>query len=72
MSNGMRDLLLSRWQQVRDGLRDTAARFDDAELAVRPTDGLYTVGETLLHIAHEEEIEVRYGITRALPEVPPA
>ena len=50
----------------------TAARFNNAELAFRPAEGLYTVAETLLHVAHEEEIEVRYGITRALLELPPA
>jgi len=71
MSEGLRDLLLSRWQHVRDGLRDTAVRFTDAELAFRPAEGLYTVAETLLHVAHEEEIEARYGITRALTELPP-
>jgi uncharacterized damage-inducible protein DinB len=30
------------------------------------------VAQLLLHIAHEEEIEVRYGITRELSEVPSA
>jgi uncharacterized damage-inducible protein DinB len=72
MSDDLRDLMLSRWQQVRDGLRETANKFSDAELSFGPADGAYTVAERLLHIAHEEEIEVHYGITRALPDVPPA
>ena len=72
MTTAVRDLLLSRWQGVRDGLLDTARKFSDADLTFRPTAGLYTVAETLLHVAHEEEIEVRYGITRTLPEVPEA
>jgi len=57
---------------VRDGLRETAARCADDELGFRPADRLYSVGETLLHVAHEEEIEVRYGITRGFAELPPA
>jgi len=72
MSEGLRDLMLSRWQQVRDGLLETASKFTDADLTFRPADGGYSVAETLLHVAHEEEIEVRYGITRALSDIPPA
>jgi uncharacterized damage-inducible protein DinB len=72
MSEGLRDLLLSRWQQARDGLLDTARKFSDAELTYRPASGLYSVAETLLHVAHEEAIEVHYGITGAVPGVPPA
>jgi uncharacterized damage-inducible protein DinB len=63
--------MLSRWEQARDGLLDTARKFSDAELKYRPASGLYTVGETLLHVAHEEAIEVHYGITGAVPGVPP-
>jgi uncharacterized damage-inducible protein DinB len=72
MSYALRELMLGRWQQVRAGLLDTARKFRDAELTYRPASGLYTVGETLLHVAHEEAIEVHYGITGAVPGVPPA
>jgi uncharacterized damage-inducible protein DinB len=72
MTEALRDLLLSRWQLVRDGLHETALKLDAAELAFRPATGAYTAGETLLHVAHEELIEVHYGITGALDGVPPA
>jgi uncharacterized damage-inducible protein DinB len=63
--------MLSRWRQAREGLHETALKFDDAELAFRPAAGSYSVAETLLHVAHEEQIEVGYGITGVLDGVPP-
>ena len=72
MSEGLRDLIEARWRLTRAGLLETALKFSDSELTYRPATGLYSVAETLLHVAHEEEIEVRYGVTRTLNEVPPA
>jgi len=72
VSEGLRDLIEARWRLTRAGLLETALKFSDSELTYRPATGLYSVAETLLHVAHEEEIEVRYGVTRALSEVPPA
>jgi len=68
----MRDLLLSTWAQVRAGLIATIGKFSDEELSYRPAPRGYSVAETMLHIANEEEGEIRYGITRELPEFPPA
>ncbi|HLG11263.1 MAG TPA: hypothetical protein VI876_05835 [Dehalococcoidia bacterium] len=41
----MRDLLLQKWAQVRIGLLDTIAKFEDAELGYRPFDKAYSAGE---------------------------
>ena len=68
----VRDLLLSKWSQIRAGLLATTDKFSDEELTYRPVTRGYTVAETMLHIANEEEGEVRYGITGELPEFPPA
>ncbi len=68
----MRDLLLSKWAQVRGGLLATIEKLSDAELAYKPFAKGYSVAETLLHIAHEEDIELRYGLARGLMEFPPA
>lgn len=58
----MRDLLLKKWAQVRTGLLDTIAKFEDAELGYRPFDKAYSAGELMLHVAHAEDIEVRYAL----------
>jgi uncharacterized damage-inducible protein DinB len=65
-------MLLSKWAEVRFGLAETIEKFTDAELTFWPFAGGYSVAETILHIAHEEEIEAGYGLTRRLPEMPPA
>lgn len=49
----------------------TLRKFSDDELAYVPFPNAYSAGKLMLHIAHEEEIEVRYGITRELSEIPP-
>jgi uncharacterized damage-inducible protein DinB len=66
----MHDLLSSTWAQVRSGLLATFDKFSDDELSFRPAANGYSVGETLLHIANEEDGEVRFGITRELSEFP--
>ena len=68
----MRDLLSSNWAGVRAGLLATADKFSDEELQFRGTPNAYSVAETLLHIANEEDGEIRYGITRELPDFPTA
>ncbi len=45
-------------------------KFSDEDLAFRPAANTYSVAETLLHIANEEDGEVRYGLTRELSEFP--
>jgi uncharacterized damage-inducible protein DinB len=65
------ELLLVKWAQVRAGLLETIERFSDAELAYRPFEGAHSVGEIILHIAHEEDIEVRYGLAKQAADLPP-
>ena len=65
-------LLLSKWNQVRSGLLSTIEKFSDEELGYRPFPSAYSVAELLLHIAHEEAIEVSHGAAQALAEFPPA
>ena len=66
------DELLVRWAAVRAGLLATAGKFTEADLDYVPVAGGNSVAQLLLHIAHEEEGEIRYGITRELAEWPPA
>lgn len=68
----MHGLLTSRWAEVRTGLLSAADRFSDDDLSFRPAPGGYSVAETLLHIANEEDGEIRFGMTRELPEFPSA
>ncbi|HZQ05094.1 MAG TPA: DinB family protein [Anaerolineae bacterium] len=63
--------LLEHSRSVRGELLTTARKFSDRELGYCPFPNRHSVGQLLLHIAHEEEIEVRYGITREWSEVPP-
>jgi uncharacterized damage-inducible protein DinB len=64
--------MLEKWAAVRAGLLDTIEKFTDADLAFWPFPGAYSVAETILHIAHEEAIEIGWGLSRRLPEMPPA
>ena len=66
----MRDVLLSTWAQVRAGLLTTLEKFSNEELSFRPVAKGYSVHEIALHIANEEDGEVRFGLTRELPEFP--
>ena len=67
----LNELIVSKWEQVRAGLLTTIEKFSDEDLSYRPFPSAYSVGELMLHIAHEEDIEVRYGVTRELTELPP-
>jgi uncharacterized damage-inducible protein DinB len=67
-----RDLLLTAWGGVRDGLIATIEKYGDDELGFRAFPRGYSVAETVLHIAEEEDGEVRYGITRELAGFPEA
>jgi uncharacterized damage-inducible protein DinB len=62
-------LTLNKWVQVREGLAATIDKFSDQELSFRTPDGR-TVAEIMLHIAHEEAIEVSYAVTRELEALP--
>jgi uncharacterized damage-inducible protein DinB len=63
--------LIEHWRDVRGALYQTVLKYSDGELRFAPFPNMYTAGELMLHIAHEEEIEVRFGITREWTTVPP-
>lgn len=62
--------LIGYWEQVREGLFVTIKKFSERDLDYTPFPGGYSVAQLILHIAHEEEGEVRYGITREIPTWP--
>lgn len=62
--------LIARWQGVRAGLLTTIATFSPQELDYVALPGGYWVAQLILHIAHEEEGEIRYGLTRELSSWP--
>jgi uncharacterized damage-inducible protein DinB len=64
-------LTLNKWVQVREGLIATIDKFSDQELSFRTPDSR-SVAEIMLHIAHEEAIEVSYAVTRDLEALPDA
>jgi DinB superfamily len=68
----IKELMLAKWEQVREGLLATIEKFSDAELAYRSSANSYAVGETILHIAHEEDIEINHALTRSPSELPEA
>jgi uncharacterized damage-inducible protein DinB len=67
-----RDLMLTAWGGVRTGLIATVEKFGDDELGFRALPRGYSAAETVLHIAQEEDGEVRYGMTRELAAFPDA
>jgi uncharacterized damage-inducible protein DinB len=64
-------LTLNKWVQVREGLISTIDKFSDQELSFGTPDSR-SVAEIMLHIAHEEAIEVSYAVTRELEALPNA
>jgi uncharacterized damage-inducible protein DinB len=65
------DLTISKWVRIREGLLATIDRFLEQELSFQTPDGR-SVTEMVLHIAHEEAIEVGYAVTRELAAFPDA
>jgi uncharacterized damage-inducible protein DinB len=64
--------VITKWGQIRDGLRDTMDKFSEDELSYRPFERGYSVREIMLHIAQEELGEIQYGITAELDAFPEA
>ena len=62
--------LMSHWQAIRADLLETIDKFNDRELSYVSYEGAWSVGQILRHIAHEEEIEIHYGLTRQTTEFP--
>jgi uncharacterized damage-inducible protein DinB len=58
------------WSQIRGGLLETVDKFNDDDLNYVPFESGYSVGQIILHIAHEEHGEIQYGLTRKLGEFP--
>ena len=65
-------LLRSNWRQIRAKLTETIDCFEEEDLDYSHAAGHWTVRERILHIAHEEMIEVVYGTMRAVSEFPEA
>jgi uncharacterized damage-inducible protein DinB len=63
---------LVHWARVRAGLLETIGKFEPEHHAFRPFEGSYSVREIILHIAHEEEIEVLCGLAGARDAMPQA
>ena len=60
------------WEQVRLELFQAIDMLDDAMLDFVPREGLWSLGDTLRHIANAEEGWFRYVVERQYDEWPPA
>jgi uncharacterized damage-inducible protein DinB len=58
--------------RVRRGTLSTLDKFEKDELGWAPVGGGYSLREICLHIAHEEVIEISYGLSRDTPSLPDA
>jgi len=61
---------IGHWERVRQGTLATLDLFLEDELGFAPVAGGYTIREIALHIAHEEEIEILYGLARLASDLP--
>jgi uncharacterized damage-inducible protein DinB len=59
------------WGQIRDGLITSIDKFSDEDLGYIPLENGYSVRRIILHIAHEEQGEIQYGLTREMDDFPP-
>jgi len=59
--------LFKHWVDVRNGLFQTLDKLTDAQLDFRPREGLWSLKETVCHIASTEEGWFRYAVTHELP-----
>ncbi len=62
--------LFAHWEEVRAGLLATLDQFDDVDLAFRPFETSWSVGQIMLHIANAEEGWFRFVVTQELGEWP--
>jgi uncharacterized damage-inducible protein DinB len=62
--------IFSHWQQVRAGLLSIIDRFDESELAYKPFESSWPVGQIMLHIADAEEGWFRHVISAELDKWP--
>jgi len=68
----LQEALQRKWSAVRAGLLDVVDKYAEAELDFRPVADGYSAGDVMRHIAHEEEIEVAYGLARVETALPSA
>jgi uncharacterized damage-inducible protein DinB len=62
--------LRDHWRQVRTGLEEVLAKYQDADLSEIPYPGAWSISQLMLHIAFEEEVEIQYGLSRQIKEFP--
>jgi uncharacterized damage-inducible protein DinB len=62
--------IIQYWNQIRQGLLETMAKFSDEELNFVAFENGYSVRQIIMHIAQEELGEIQYGITRQLDQFP--
>jgi len=61
---------IAHWNRVRQGTLATIDLFQEDELGFAPVAGGYTIREIAVHVAHEEEIEINYGLARLIADAP--
>jgi len=59
-------MLFKHWQDVRSGLLAALDKLNDSQLAFIPGEGLWSLHQTVLHIAGAEEGWFRYIVTHEL------
>jgi uncharacterized damage-inducible protein DinB len=62
--------IFSHWQKVRAGLLHLFERFDESELAYKPFESSWPVGQIMLHIADAEEGWFRHVVSGELEKWP--
>lgn len=62
--------VFAHWEELRAGLLAVLGKFDDAELAYRPFETSWSVGQIMLHIANAEEGWFRFVVKQELGEWP--
>ena len=63
--------IIQLWSRIRKDLLGTIDKFTDKHLGYIAFDNGYSVGQIILHIAHEEYGEIQYGLTYEIDEFPP-
>jgi uncharacterized damage-inducible protein DinB len=63
--------VLVHWEQIRSQLVVTIDKFSDADLSFQPFAASWSVKQIMLHIGHEEQIEIHYGLVQETAVFPP-
>ena len=63
--------IIQLWSRIRKDLFGTIDKFTDKDLGYIAFENGYSVGQIILHIAHEEYGEIQYGLTYEINEFPP-